>query len=174
MCNQQAFPFKSSLTFGLSFSHFMLTLNFTESKLMYQRFIDNERTCNINFCPLMSKVAWLDKQQPVVYMLKRGVPLCRKLWLKSRLKSVWNKHGFFNVTGFSVPIFVIEIVIEERAVHARSEKSDWNRQKSIIERTQLFLSNRFHCAENRQSPSRFFGKWMALKNIYVARVVCMT
>jgi len=29
-------------------------------------------------------------------------------------------------------------------------------KKSIIERTWLFLCNQFHCAENRQSPSRFF------------------
>jgi len=28
------------------------------------------------------------------------------------LKSAWNKHGYFNVTGSTVPIFVIEIVIE--------------------------------------------------------------
>jgi len=33
----------------------------------------------------------------------------------------------------------------------------------------------FHCAENRQSPSRFFfGKWVELMNICVARVLCMT
>ena len=34
----------------------------------------------------------------------------------------------------------------------------------------------FYCAENRQSgQSRiFFGKWVKLMNIYVARVLCMT
>jgi len=28
------------------------------------------------------------------------------------LKSAWNRHGYFNVTGSTGPIFVIEIVIE--------------------------------------------------------------
>ena len=43
-------------------------------------------------------------------------------WLKSWLKSAWNKHDFFNVTGSTVPIFVIEIVIEVfRTSSARSE-----------------------------------------------------
>jgi len=34
------------------------------------------------------------------------------------LKSTWNKHGYFNVTGYTMPIFVIEIVIDfsEQAV----------------------------------------------------------
>jgi len=32
--------------------------------------------------------------------------------LKLQLKSAWNKHGYFNVTGSTVPIFVIEIVFE--------------------------------------------------------------
>jgi len=49
--------------------------------------------------------------------------LCRKSWLKSWLKSAWNKHGFFNVTGSTLPIFVIEIVIEFfRTSSACSEK----------------------------------------------------
>jgi len=43
---------------------------------------------------------------------KRGVPLCRKSWLKSWLKAAWNKHGYFNVTGSTMPIFVLEIVFE--------------------------------------------------------------
>ena len=34
---------------------------------------------------------------------KRGVPLCRKSWLKSWLKSAWNKHGYFDVIGSTVP-----------------------------------------------------------------------
>jgi len=43
--------------------------------------------------------------------------------LKSLLKSAWNKHGFFNVTGSTMPIFVIEIVIGFfRTTNARSEK----------------------------------------------------
>ena len=36
---------------------------------------------------------------------KRGVPLCRKSWLTSWLKSARNKHGYFNVTGSTMPIF---------------------------------------------------------------------
>ena len=58
--------------------------------------------------------------------------------------------------GSTMPIFVTEIG-----------------KKSITERTRLFsMYNRFHCAENPQSgPSRFFGKWVELVNIYVARVL---
>ena len=63
----------------------------------------------------------------LLILLKRGVPLCRKSWLKS----AWNKHGYFNVTGSTMPIFVIEIVIEfsERAV-LDLKNSDWNRQEN--------------------------------------------
>jgi len=28
------------------------------------------------------------------------------------LKSAWNKHGYFYVTGSTMPVFVIEIVFE--------------------------------------------------------------
>jgi len=28
------------------------------------------------------------------------------------LKSAWNKHGYFKVTGSTMPIFVIEIAID--------------------------------------------------------------
>ena len=38
------------------------------------------------------------------------------------------------------------------------KNSAWNRQKLVIERTRIFQCNRFHYAENRQSPSRFFPK----------------
>jgi len=36
---------------------------------------------------------------------------------------IWNKHGYFNITGSTTPIFVIEIVIEFfRTSSARYEK----------------------------------------------------
>jgi len=52
-------------------------------------------------------------------------------------------------------------------------------QKIVIEismeQTRMFQCNRFHYAENRHSPSGFFfGKWVELMNIYVARVLWMT
>jgi len=44
-----------------------------------------------------------------------------------------------------------------------------------MEQSRLFHCDRFHCAENRQSgKADFFGKWVELMNIYVARVLCMT
>jgi len=74
-----------------------------------------------------------------------------------------------------MPIFVIEIVIDfsEQAVLVL-KNSDRNRQKSITEQTWLFQCNRFHCAENRQSPSQFFQEVGGTYNIYGLRVLCMT
>jgi len=110
----------------------------------------------------------IDRQTSISWPLfqenqgKRGVPLCRKLWLKS----AWKKHGYIKVTGSTMPIIVIEIMTDfsERAV-LLLKNSDWNQQKSIIEWTRLFQCNRFHCAENRHSPKRFFGKWPRVINI---------
>ena len=64
----------------------------------------------------------------------------------------------------------------ERAVlvTARSEKF-WlkSEKKSIIERTRLFLCNRFLCAENRQSgPSRFFSGSGWNLWIFMSRACC--
>jgi len=43
-----------------------------------------------------------------------------------------------------------------------------------MEQTRLFLCNRIHCAENRQSPSRFFREWVERMNIYVVRALWIT
>ena len=50
--------------------------------------------------------------------------------------STWNKHAFFNVTGSSMPIFVIEILITFfRRSSARSEKFRLKSAKKINHRT---------------------------------------
>jgi len=70
------------------------------------------------------------------------------------LKSAWNKHGYFNVTGSTVPIFVIEIVFE---IVIEIGKPCSTMQKIAIEivieicaeQKRLFQCNRFHYAHFR-------------------------
>jgi len=69
------------------------------------------------------------------------------------LKSAWNKHGYFNVTGSTMPIFVTEIVFEI-VIEVGNPCSTM--QKIVIEivleivieirmkQTRLFQCNRFH------------------------------
>jgi len=132
------------------------------------------------------KILWSALLHRATIMNKRGVPLCRKSWLK--LFAIVIEIGKPCSTMQKI---LIEICMEQtqlfqcnqfhcadffRTNSAHSEKF-WLKSTKIssIERTQLFLCNRFHCAENWQSPSRFLGgKWVELMNIYVARMLCMT
>jgi len=45
-----------------------------------------------------------------------------------------------------------------------------------MEQTRLFQCNRFHIVQKigRAAQADFFGKWVELMNIYVARVLCVT
>jgi len=118
-----------------------------------------EKVCVL---PLSSRANCLKQFCCWFGMHKKGIPLCRKSWLKSwlksRLKSAWNKHGYFNITS---PLHYADF---------RDWSRDWifqNEQfwkilteivkQSIIQRTRLFLYNRLHFAENWQSWSRFFS-----------------
>jgi len=59
----------------------------------------------------------------IVIEIGKPCSTMQKIVIEIAIESTWNKHGFFSVTGSTVPIFVIEIVIEFfRTSSARSEK----------------------------------------------------
>jgi len=60
--------------------------------VLFSKYLHSRLSCMIFF--------WFFRYADFIFMnTKRGVSLCRKSLLKSWLKSAWNKHGYFNVTG---------------------------------------------------------------------------
>jgi len=131
----------------------------------------------INIQSLMMSVSKSNSVYISLIISKSGVPLCRKSWLKSWLKSAWNKL-LFQCNRFHCADF-------------RHWNRDWIFQndqcsfwkilteigKKINHRTNtaiFYVTGSTVQKFGRAAQADFFRKWVELMNIYIVRVLCMT